>query len=83
MAISTATIDGLPDYTNAHLLKLYRWGLANNAAGQTRNINGAMISFPSVKDMLAAIGYLEGATNADATTDTGGDTALVQFGEPV
>lgn len=80
MAISTTTIDGLPDYTNAQLLKLYRWGLANNAAGQTRNVGGTSIAFPSVSDMLKAISYLEGGVDA-ADADTNGGIALVQYGE--
>lgn len=82
MAISTASIDGLPDYTNAQLLKLYRWGLANNAAGQSRSINGSMISFPSVPDMLKAIEYLESTVSSD-NTDGSGDIALIRFGERV
>ena len=81
MAITTASIDALPDYTDAHLVKLYRWGLANNAAGQTRNINGAMVSFPSVPDMMKAIEWAE--TRINSGGEAGGDTALVIFGEPV
>lgn len=81
MAISTASIDALPDYTDAHLIKLYRWGLANNAAGQTRNVNGAMVSFPSVPDMMKAIEWAEARINSSG--EGGGDTALVIFGEPV
>ena len=80
MAISTTSIDALPDYTDAHLIKLYRWGLANNAAGQNRNINGAYVSFPSVEDMMKAIEWFEARSNVD---ETGGDSALVVFGDPV
>lgn len=80
MAISTNSIDALPDYTDAHLIKLYRWGLANNAAGQTRNVNGSMVSFPSVTDMMKAIEWAESRSNVDCT---GGDSALVVFGDPV
>lgn len=79
MPISINTIDALPDYSDGNLVKLYRWGLANNAAGQTRMVNGTSISFPSVSDMLKVIQWAEERANVDAT---GGDSALVQFGDP-
>lgn len=77
MATTSADIAALPDYTDAELLKLYRWGLANNAAGQSRMMNGRSVTFPGVKDMLAVIDKLEERTSADEN----GGFALVTLNE--
>lgn len=80
MAISTSDIDNLPDYTDAQLLKLYRWAITNGAAGTTRSINNRSVSFPSLTEMMAAISWLE--DRIAAADGNGGMNALVQFGEP-
>jgi hypothetical protein len=80
MAISSADIAALPDYTDAQLLKLYRWALANGAAGTSRSINGRAITFPALPSLLSAIEWLEERVQA-ASDGTGGSIALVQFGE--
>jgi hypothetical protein len=49
----------LPDYTDADLLKIYRWGLANGAAGTTRSINGRSVTFPEAAVMMDIITQLE------------------------
>jgi len=69
MAITSADIAALPAYTDAELLLLYRWALANGAAGQSRTINGRSISFPNVNDIMAAIDWLQQKTNVAAGDD--------------
>ena len=81
MAISSADIAALPDYTDAELLKLYKWALANGAAGQSRSINGRSVSSPSARDIMAIIGQLEARVNA--AEGYGGNVALGSFGDPV
>jgi hypothetical protein len=81
MAITSADISALPDYTDAELLKLYRWAMANGAAGQSRSINGRSVSFPSARDIMAIIGQLEARVNA--AEGYGGSVALGSFGDPV
>ena len=49
----------LPTYTDAEMLNIYRWALANGAAGQTRTVNGRTITFASVADITATIQWLE------------------------
>lgn len=77
MAISSSDISGLPDYTDSELIRLYKWALANGAAGTTRSINGRSVSFPSVKDIRETIEWLEARSNA-ASND---GIALITFDE--
>jgi hypothetical protein len=78
MAISSADISALPDYTDSELLKLYKWALANGAAGTTRSINGRSVSFPSTTDILTVIREMESRVNA-ASSDDG--RAIITFDE--
>lgn len=74
-------VDNLQTFTDAELLTLYRWCLANGAAGQSRSINGRNVQFPPLKDLMSAIDWLEGRINA-ASDSAGGGIALVQVGQP-
>lgn len=56
MSINVAT---LPDYSDADVLKVYRWALVNNAAGETRTINGRSITFPAADKIMEIIGLIE------------------------
>lgn len=75
-------VDNLQAFTDAELLKLYRWALANNAAGQTRQIEGRSVSFPPLLDLMKAIDWLEKRIEA-AGNSGDGNTILVQFGDQV
>jgi hypothetical protein len=72
-------VENIQEFTEADLLKLYRWAMANNAAGQTRSIDGRSVSFPPLESLMKAIGWLESRVNA---TEQGGGIALVEFSEP-
>lgn len=76
MAISTSDISALPDYADSDLKKLYRWALANGAAGTTRSINGRSVTFPSVTDILKVLAWAESDVESN-----GGNIALAQFRE--
>jgi hypothetical protein len=82
MAISSADIAGLPDYTDAELLKMYRWALINNAAGQTRSIAGRTVQFPTADEIRKTIQWLEDRVAA-ASNAVGGNMALGAFEDPV
>jgi hypothetical protein len=69
----------LRTYTDAELLSLYRWAMANGAGGQTRTIGGRSITFPPLPDLMQAVTWLESRVNA--ASDDGGGIALVQYGE--
>lgn len=80
MAISSADITALPDYTDAQLLKLYRWAMANGAAGESRSMNGHSITFPAIDKLRETIEWLEQRVNVDAASGDGGDVVVV-YGE--
>ncbi len=81
MAIENSDITALPTYTDAELLKLYRWAMANGAAGTERQISGRSITFPALPDLMKAVEWLESRAAAGGTDTTGGGIALVRFGE--
>jgi hypothetical protein len=82
MPISSTDIAGLPDYTDAELLKMYRWALINNAAGQTRSISGRTVQFPTADEIRKTIQWLEDRVAA-ASNAVGGNMALGAFEDPV
>lgn len=73
---SGINVSDLATYTDAELVTIYRWGLANGAAGTTRTINGRSITFPSAKDMLDILERLE-----ERAADPADNVVLVQYGE--
>lgn len=77
MAIDASAVT---EYTDAELLKLYRWGLANGAAGQQRTIAGRSVTFPEVDKIKSTIEWLEGRIES-ASGANGGNIALVRLGE--
>jgi hypothetical protein len=77
--MDSSDIDNLPAFTDAQLVKLYRWGMANGAAGQSRTINGREITFPSMPDMITAIQWAEERINL---VNGGDGSAVVIFGDP-
>jgi hypothetical protein len=74
-------ISSIQTFTDSELLILYRWGLANNAAGQTKSINGRSVSFPPVEEMRRTVDWLESRIQADASTE-GANIALIAFDDP-
>lgn len=70
----------LRTYTDAELITLYRWALANGAAGQTRTIAGRSVSFPSAPDMLKVLAVFEARQQA---TLTGDGVSVVTFEDGV
>jgi hypothetical protein len=55
--------------------------MAVGAAGQTRTISGRAVTFPSVKDLLETIAWLE--TRIQSSGDGGGlNIAYGQFEDP-
>lgn len=74
-------IDNLPDYTDAQLLKLYRYAFAQGWWGQSKSIDGRMWNFGSRKELLEIIDELQRRVDADDDEDNNG-TALVVLGSP-
>ena len=73
------TMSGVQEFTDAQLLILYRWGLANGAAGQSRQIEGRTITFPPINELRKTIDWLEGREDQSGTIDD--SIALVRFGQ--
>lgn len=80
MAITSSDIAALPTYTDTELLKLYRWALANGAAGTERSIAGRAIKFPDVETIFATIERLEQRIAETANTE-GAGIVLGEFGD--
>jgi hypothetical protein len=76
-------VENLQAFNDVELLKLYRWALAMNAAGQTRSIDGRTVTFPALNDLKNMIDWLEKRIAADAHAAEGGGAVLVQFGDQV
>jgi hypothetical protein len=74
---SSINFSRLAVYTDQDLLTIYRWGLANGAAGTTRTIQNRSVTFPPAKDMLDIITQLENRIAAS----TGRMIALADFGQ--
>jgi hypothetical protein len=74
----------LPTYSDSDLLTIYRWALANGAAGTTRNIGGNMISFPPTDKVISTIAWLEQRIQDDANQISGqsGNVSVVVFDDP-
>jgi hypothetical protein len=68
-------VSQLATYSDQDLLTIYRWALANGAAGQTREIAGRSMSFPPagviMNEIIPALEMRLAAAN-------GGTTAVVQ-----
>jgi hypothetical protein len=74
----------LQTYLDSELLIIYRWALANGAAGTTRSIQGRSITFPSTKDIWKTIARLEQRIQDDANLLSGqsGNVSVVVFDDP-
>ena len=77
-------VSQLTTYSDADLLTIYRWALANGAAGQTRSVQGRSITFPSTKDIWDTITRLEHRIQDDANILSGqsGNVSVVTFDDP-
>jgi hypothetical protein len=75
MVMAGINVNSLSTYTDQDLLTIYRWALANGAAGQTREINGRSMSFPPAAVIL---GEIIPALEMRLAAANGGTTALVQ-----
>lgn len=83
MAISIAEIEALPDYTDAHQLKLAKYTLAViKGGGQARGIDGRMKTEADIAKIEKHIEWLESRINAETAEATSG-IALVRYGERV
>jgi len=80
MPIDVASIQ---EFSDADQLKLYRWAIAMNAAGQTRSIDGRSVSFPALPDLMKMIDWLEKRIEVASQSGEGGGAVLVKFGDQV
>lgn len=78
MAIDTDTIDGLPDFTDAQLLKATRRAIAAiTLTGTSRGINGRTLTTANLPDLWTQVRELELRIGSDSNDGN----VLVQFGE--
>lgn len=83
--MTPAQIDALGEVaTDAQLITLYRYALANGWAGTSRQINGRMVTFAQPGALLDLIERLEARVAAEDDEDDGsyGGVALAVFGTP-
>jgi hypothetical protein len=78
-------VNNVPQYQDTDLLTLYRWALANGAAGQRRTIQGRDITFPTTAEIISTITWLEQRIQDDANAASGapGNVSVVTFNDPI
>lgn len=82
MAISSAGITALTDYSFSEIKKACKVAMISGAlGGATLAINGRTIGRYSLKELKDLYQWADELEQVDGT-DTGGLHALVQFGEP-
>lgn len=81
MPVSTSDIDGIPDYTPAHQLKMWNKASIDVAsAGISHAINGRVVTRANAKEIADMIKFWEDRVAA-ADTESFGGLAIVQYGE--
>lgn len=82
MAITQALIDAVLDYSWSDIAKMAKKAMLELTISQSTTINGRQLQRANMDDLKALYDMAIAQANAEASTATGGDTALVQFGEP-
>lgn len=82
MAITQALIDAVVDYSWSDIAKMAKKAMLELTISQSTSINGRQLQRASMDDLKALYDMAIAQANAESNTDTGGDIALVQFGEP-
>ncbi|MEM9111324.1 MAG: hypothetical protein AAGC72_15020 [Planctomycetota bacterium] len=81
MAISTTTIDNLPDYTDAQMVKLCKYAISQILGGaQSYSINGRTFTGADLDKLRAMLSFYEDRFESD--TNGGENIALVEFRGP-
>lgn len=79
MAITTAAIDALPDYSAAQQLKMWKYASVALASGESYQINGRTLSRANAEEVRQMIQFWQEQVTADGGDD---GAALIVFGEP-
>ena len=81
MAISTSTIDSLPDYTDAQMLKLVKHAISQILGGaQSYSVNGRTYTGADLDKLKAMLTFYE--DRVEASGNNGENIALVEFRGP-
>jgi len=81
MAISTSTIDGLPDYTDAQMVKLCKYAISQILGGaQSYSINGRSYTSANLADLKKMLAFYEDRVEEDGNNGNFG--VLVEFRGP-
>lgn len=81
MAISTTTIDGLPDYTDAQMVKLIKYAITQVLGGaQSYSINGRSYTGADIDKLKTLLAWYE--ERVEDSGNSGNFTALVEFRGP-
>lgn len=81
MSLSQSLIDAVVDYAWSDIAKMAKKAMLDLTISQSTTINGRNLTRASMNDLKALYDMAIAQVNADG--DTGGDTALVIFGEPL
>lgn len=82
MAIAQALIDAVVDYAWSDIAKMAKKAMLDLTISQRTMFNGHALERSSLDDMKSLYEMAIAQANAEANSETGGDTALVQRGEP-
>lgn len=81
MAISTSTIDGLPDYTDAQMVRLIKYAITQVLGGaQSYSINGRSYTSADLDKLKMMLTFYEDRIEADG--NNGENIALAEFRGP-
>jgi hypothetical protein len=81
MAITQALLDAVIDYSWADIAKMAKKGLIELTISQSTTINGRTLQRASIKDLKALYELAIAQTAIEGGSETGGDIALVRYGE--
>lgn len=83
MSISQALIDAVVDYSWADIAKMAKKAMLDLTISQSTTINGRQLQRANMDDLKALYELATAQANAEDGSETGGDIALVKYGERV
>ncbi len=81
MSISQPLIDAVIDYAWSDIAKMAKKAMLDLTVSQSTLINGRGLTRANMDDLKALYDMATAQANAETNSETGGDIALVRYGE--